>query len=369
MARLRDLTDQVGITPGRLPTGPHNALTDIPGVRVGQVTLIEGHGPLQPGHGPVRTGVTAILPHTGSLYQEKVIAAVRTFNGYGKAVGFEQVRALGVIETPILLTNTLNVGLVADAVVAYMLRDHPAIGVTTGTVNPLVGECNDGFLNDIRGRHVRQEHVWASIAKATGYPVLEGNVGAGTGTACFGYKGGIGSASRRTTQGWLVGALVQTNFGSRPDLMVLGVPLGRHLTEHHLPATGPGSIMMVLATDAPLTARQLDRLCMRAAFGLARTGTYCSAGSGDFVIAFSTAFKRPHHCPPGTRLPLTLIPDEDSRTMDGLFLAVVEAVEEAILNALVAAETMTGRDNHTLVALPTTVLVDHLALSHRSPDA
>jgi D-aminopeptidase len=364
MSRLRDLS----IPPGRLPPGPYNAITDVPGVRVGHVTLIRGEGPLQPGEGPVRTGVTAILPHGGNLFREKVIAAVRTLNGYGKAAGFEQVRELGVIETPIVLTNTLSVGLAVDAVVGYMLRDNADIGVTTGTVNPVVGECNDGFLNDIQGRHVRQEHVWESIEKATGGPVTEGNVGAGTGTACFGFKGGIGTASRRTGQGYTVGALVQTNFGTRQELMVWGVPIGEHLADRFLPETGPGSIMIVLAADAPLTARQLDRLTMRAAFGLARTGTYGSSGSGDFVIAFSTANRR-RHDPASQVDTVDRIPDEDAQTMNGLFLAVVEAVEEAILNALVAAQTMTGRDGHTLHALPPDELGALLAQCHRSPDA
>ncbi len=364
MPRLRDWN----ISPGRLLPGPHNAITDVPGVRVGHVTLVSGDGPLRPGEGPVRTGVTAILPHGGDLYLEKVVAAVHTINGYGKAVGFEQVRELGVIETPILLTNTLNVGLVADAVVTYLLRDHPDIGVTTGSVNPVVGECNDGFLNDIRGRHVRQEHVWESIATAAADgPVAEGNVGAGTGTACFGFKGGIGTASRQAAVGFTVGALVQTNFGERPDLTILGVPVGRHLMQDHLPEAGPGSVVIVLATDAPLSARQLGRLTTRAIFGLARTGTFCSNSSGDFVIAFSTAHRRRHY-PSAEVESITGIPDENSQAMNTLFLAAVEAVEEAILNALLAAETMSGRDGHVLHALPADALHDLLTRYHRFPD-
>ncbi len=348
MPRLREL----GVTPGLLSPGSHNAITDVPGVRVGHTTLITGEGPLLPGEGPVRTGVTAILPHGGNLFAQKVVAAVQTLNGYGKAAGFEQVRELGVIETPIVLTNTLNVGSTVDAVISAMLRANPEIGITTSTVNAVVGECNDGFLNDIQGRHVRAKHVWHSIERAAAGPVTEGNVGAGTGTSCFGFKGGIGSASRQTGK-YTVGALAQTNFGSRPHLTMLGVPVGQHFADRLLPASppGPGSIMIVLGTDAPLSSRQLGRLARRAAFGLARTGSISSNGSGDFVVAFTTAHPRPHS-PAGTVEPVTRIPDEAHAVIDGLFLAVVEAVEEAILNALLMADTMTGRDGNTLYALP-----------------
>jgi len=357
MSRLRDL----GVTPGLLPPGRLDAITDVPGVRVGHVTLIAGDGPLRPGEGPIRTGVTAILPHGGDLFQEKVVAAVRTFNGFGKALGFEQIRELGVIETPILLTNTLNVPRVADAVIDYMLARNPEIGLTAGTVSPVVGECNDGFLNDIRGRHVHAEHVLAALQGATAGPVGEGAVGAGTGTACFGFKGGIGTASRLTQAGYTLGALVQTNFGAREHLQISGVPVGRHFRDRLLPATGPGagSVMIVLATDAPLTARQLGRVASRAALGLARTGAISASGSGDFVIAFSTANRRPHR-PAGAVQTLQALAEEGHATIDDLFLAVVEAVEEAVLNSLTAATTMTGRDGHTLYALPPDELADLL---------
>ena len=346
MPRLRDL----GLTPGILPPGPLNAITDIDGVKVGHTTLIEGDGPLIPGSGPVRTGVTAILPHGGNLFQKKVVAAVETINGYGKAAGFEQVRELGVIEAPILLTNTLNVGSTVDAVITTMLRANPDIGITTSTINPIVGECNDGFLNDIQGRHVRATDVWQSIASAQSGPVAEGNVGAGTGTACFGFKGGIGTASRLAGD-YTVGTLVQTNFGSRPHLMILGNPVGRDFAETLLPTRepGPGSVMIVLATDAPLDSRQLGRLARRAAFGLARTGSISSNGSGDFVIAFTTANPRTHGVP--LLDSVMRLPDEH-RAIDLLFLAVIESVEEAVLNALLMAETMRGRDGNTLFALP-----------------
>jgi D-aminopeptidase len=335
--RLRDL----GIIPGRLPAGALNAITDVAGVRVGHVTLIEGE--------TVRTGVTAILPHGGSPFREKVSAGVYTVNGFGKAAGFEQVRERGVIETPILLTNTLNVGVAVDALVGYMLKDHPEIGVTTGTVNAVVGECNDGFLNDIRGRHVKQAHVWAALDAAAAGAVTEGNVGAGTATACFQFKGGIGTASRLAA-GFTVGALVQTNYGSRAEMMLLGVPLGAHLLSDYLPQPGAGSIVMVLATDAPLDSRQLTRLAKRSAHALGRTGTVSHDGSGDFTIAFSTANRKAHD--PAEAVEAATRFSERAGEMDALFLGAVEAIEEAIWNALVAAETMTGRAGNTLYALP-----------------
>jgi D-aminopeptidase len=356
-SRLRDF----GVTPGRLPTGALNAITDVSGVKVGHVTLISGDGALKVGEGPIRTGVTAILPHGGNTFREKVSAGVCTINGFGKATGFQQVRERGVIETPILLTNTLNIGRVSDALIGYMLRDNPDIGVKTGTVNPIVAECNDGFLNDLRGRHVHEIHVWTAIDKATGGAVPEGNVGAGTGTACYQFKGGIGTSSRLVLDGrYTVGALVQTNHGLRPELMILGVPLGQHLLEDYLPQPGPGSIIMVLATDAPFDSRQLTRLAMRATFGLARTGSVSQDGSGDFAIAFSIMNRWQHE--PQEPIETVTRVSESGKVIDEFFFAVAEAVEEAILNALVAAETMTGRDGNTLYALPHDVLtywLDH----------
>lgn len=336
--RLRDL----GIEPpNNLPTGPLNAITDVNGVRVGHTTLISGDS--------IRTGVTAILPHPRNLFREKVSAGVCTINGFGKAAGFEQIRARGVIETPILLTNTLNVPRVSDALISYMLRENADIGVTTGTVNPVVGECNDGFLNDIRGRHIREEHVFRAIESASDGIVAEGNVGAGTGTACFQFKGGIGTASRQA-ENFTVGALVQTNFGAREEMMLYGVPVGLHLRENFLPQTGPGSIMMVIATDAPLDSRQLGRLAMRAAFALGRTGTIGHDGSGDFAIAFSTADFWAHAPTEQTENATRFT--ETGRGMDRLFRATVESIEEAIWNSVAAAETMTGRGGNTLTALP-----------------
>jgi D-aminopeptidase len=360
-----------------LPAGPLNSITDVPGVRVGHVTLIAGEGPLVPGTGPVRTGVTAILPHGGDLFQEPVAAAVYTINGFGKVAGFEQVRELGTIEAPILLTNTMNVGLAADALGTYVMRDHPHLGLRGGSLNRVVGETNDGFLNDMRGRHVREEHVWRAIESAAAGPVAEGNVGAGTGTIGFGFKGGIGTASRLLFEGQVaVGALVQTNCGSRPLLRVVGVPIGEHFQNRLLPgeapapptpAPGDGSIMIVVATDAPASSRLLERLAKRAAFGLARVGGIGEDTSGDFVIAFSTTNRRPQLTePPAELLRQVARISEDPWTVSELFLGVVEAVEEAILNSLVAAETMTGRDHHIVYALPHDELVELLARNQRA---
>lgn len=355
--RIRDLRLSVG----NLPTGTHNGITDVDGVRVGHTTLISGEGPLRPGQGPIRTGVTVVLPHGDNLFHHKVRAAVHTINGFGKVCGFEEVRELGVIESPIALTNTLNVGLVADALAQYAIQQSPEIGIRTSSVNAVVGETNDGYLNDLQGRHVRAEHVWAAIETASLGPVVEGAVGAGTGSSCFGWKGGIGTASRvvpERVESYTVGALVQSNFGRPRDLMVCGVPVGHHLQPPSTPKRQPakddasdeGSIMVVLATDAPLTARQLHRLCVRAAAGLARTGSNYGHGSGDFVIAFSTAHRIPHR-PESLTTTQTVLADE-GKAMYWLFPAVVESVEEAVLNSLFRAETVVGRDGHTRHSLP-----------------
>jgi D-aminopeptidase len=359
-ARARTL----GLAHWLLPSGPLNAITDVAGVRVGHVTLVAGEGALRPGVGPVRTGVTAILPHGDNLFAEKVCAAVHTINGYGKACGFEQVRELGVIETPIVLTNTLNVWLAADAVAQYAIRHNPAIGIRTSTVNPVVGETNDGYLNDIQGRHVRVEHVWRAIENASDGVVAEGSVGAGTGTSCFGWKGGVGTASRcrvGSDQRFCVGALVQSNFGRPQELTIGGVPIGRLLQPPvALPAkpAPPGSVMIVLATDAPLDARQLQRLCRRAAAGLACTGSTFQHGSGDFVIAFSTARRIPQAA---TQLTTArVVVEDEERLMDWLFPAVVESVEEAVLNSLCMATTTAGRDSHVRYALPLAKVQDFI---------
>ncbi len=377
--RPRDL----GLRLGRLEPGALNAITDVAGVGVGHVTLRRGDGKLIPGEGPVRTGVTAILPHGGNLFQEKVEAAVHIVNGFGKTVGIPQVQELGTLETPVLLTNTLNVGLAADALISYMCRQNPDIGINTGTVNAFVGECNDGYLNDIQGRHVREEHVLAAIEGARGGPVEEGAVGAGTGMSAFQFKGGIGTSSRRVPDefgGFTVGSLVLANFGRRHELQVAGVPVGLELAdwqagpapigrttppgapsglpERDEPPPGeppsadppPGSIIMVVATDAPLNHRQLGRLARRAAIGLARTGSGAANGSGDFVLAFSTTRRTPHRSAGPVRRVEEFV--EEDRFAGPLFWAAIEATEEAVLNAVFMAPTVVGRDGHVSPGLP-----------------
>ncbi len=347
MQRLRDF----GVTPGHLPPGRYNAMTDVNGVKVGHTTIIDGEGQWAEGEGPIRTGVTAVLPHDGNIFREKVPAAVYSINGFGKVMGFEQIRERGTLETPIILTSNLSVARAGDALMTYMLRQNPDIALTTGTVNCVVGECNDGLLNDARGRHIKQEYVWNAIDSASGGPVPEGCVGGGTGTTCYQFKGGIGTASRVVVDGrYNVGALVQTNMGTRDELMVLGVPVGEQLWDEYMPQSNPGSIMIVVATDAPLSSQQLERMAKRAAFGLARTGTISSDQSGDFVIAFSTA-NRIQHYPDAAFDSINILTDDGS-TIDQFFLATIESVEEAILNSMIAAQTMTGRDNLTVHALP-----------------
>ncbi len=305
--------------------GPLNAITDVAGVRVGHATLIRGES--------VRTGVTAILPHSGNLFRDKVPAAIVVANGFGKLAGSTQVNELGEIETPILLTSTLNVPRVADALMEYMLALPGNEDVRS--INPVVGETNDGYLNDIRGRHVGREEVFAAIRNAREGPVEEGAVGAGTGTVAFGYKGGIGTSSRKAGE-YTVGVLVQSNFGG--DLMIAGVPVGRALRGAAAGSRADGSIMMIVATDAPVDSRNLRRMAMRTVWGLARTGSTGSNGSGDYAIAFSTA-----RGDPGRR-----VRNDD---MSPLFAAVIEATEEAIYNSLFKAVTVTG-NGRTVEALP-----------------
>lgn len=338
---------------GLLPAGPQNDICDVPGVRVGHATVVRGEGALVPGQGPVRTGVTAILPHGGNLFAERVPAGLFVLNGFGKATGLAQVAEMGVLETPILLTNTLSVWQVSDWLARYMVEQNPSIGITTGTVNPVVGECNDGYLNDIQGRHVTEEHVRFALSNTSTGPVVQGAVGAGTGTVCFGFKGGIGSSSRRV-DGYTVGALVQTNFGSgyREGLLVQGRPVGRCLADNPAePAdVPPGSVVVVLATDAPLDARQLGRLARRGALGLARTGAVAANGSGDFVLAFSTGI-RVRHQREGDVETVTVLRD-DAPVFDTLLMAGVEAVEEAVLNSLWCASAVEGRDRRFVHGLP-----------------
>lgn len=358
-AHKRVRAREAGIILGEMAPGPSNSIVDVVGVRVGHVTLVRGNGALARGVGPVRTGVTAILPHADNLFRLKVPAAATVFNGFGKTIGLVQIAELGQLETPILLTNTLNVGKVADALVACMVEQSPEIGVTTGTVNPVVCECNDGFLNDIGGRHVTEQDVRAALTNASDKSVVEGTVGAGTGMTTYGFAGGIGTASRRLTSrqgGYTVGVLVLANFGRRGDLLIGGVPVGRELEEMRrqqeaqVTPQEKGSVIVILATDAPLDARQLGRLTRRVPLGLARTGTTGGHGSGDLAIAFSTAQCIPHDDPTLTHHVEVL--NEQHPTIDQLFRAVVESTEEAVINALCAAHTQVGRDDHRAEALP-----------------
>jgi len=339
--RLREF----GIKTGILPPGPLNAITDVAGVKVGHVTLIRGND--------IRTGVTAILPHEGNVFQDKVPAAIAVANGFGKLTGFTQVEELGTIETPIVLTNTLSVPTAAEAVIDYTLT-FPG-NEKVDSVNAVVGETNDGYLDDIRGRHVKKEHVLEAIQKAAGGPVEEGNVGAGTGTMCFDFKGGIGTSSRRLPEargGYTVGVLVQTNFGGilQIDGLQVGVRLGNYYLKKNIEQSSEGSCMIVVATDAPLDSRNLKRLARRALLGIARTGGFYSNASGDYAIAFSTAREvRAPHRAPGPTQAVTLLRNEQ---ISPLFLAAAEAAEEAILNSIFKAERMEGKDGNVAEALP-----------------
>ena len=346
-AQNRPRARELGITVGILPTGDLNAITDVPGVLVGHTTLVRGDD--------VRTGVTAILPHGGNLFQEKVPGAVFVGNGFGKLAGSTQVNELGEIETPILLTSTLSVPRVADFLMDYMLALPGNDKVQS--INPLVAETNDGYLNDIRGRHISRDDVFAAIKNAKNGPVIEGSVGAGTGTVAFGFKGGIGTASRKLPQrlgGFTVGVLVQTNFGG--ILTINGAPvgqeLGRYYLKDELAPPADGSVIIVIATDAPLDSRNLGRLAARAMMGLARTGAAGSNGSGDYAIAFSTAADvRIKPADPSERNLARNLRSLANDATSPLFLAVIEATEEAIYNSLFRATTTTGR-GHTVEALP-----------------
>ena len=341
--RLR--AHEAGITIGVMQPGPLNAITDVQGVAVGHTTLIVADS--------IRTGVTAILPHGGNLFQQKVPAAIFVGNGFGKLAGSTQVQELGNLETPIVLTNTLSVPVAMQAVIDYTLKQTG--NERAQSVNALVGETNDGYLNDIRGMHVKAEHVVSAISNAKGGTVAEGNVGAGTGTVCFGFKGGMGTASRKlpgSLGGYTVGVLVQSNFGG--VLQVGDIPAGKLLNKYYLhdQLNNPpdGSCMMVVATDAPLDARNLERLAQRAFMGLAKTGGIASNGSGDYVIAFSTepSLRIPHN-PNGRVLTQTVLHND---AVSPLFMAAIEATEEAILNSLFMAETIKGKDGRVVEALP-----------------
>lgn len=336
---------EMGVKIGVLEPGALNAITDVKGVMVGHETLILGKD--------IRTGVTAILPHPGNIFQQKVPAAIYIGNGFGKLAGYSQVEELGNIETPIILTNTLSVPTASAALMEYILNLKGNEEVRS--VNPVVGETNDGYLNDIRGMHIEKTHIKQAIKNAESGPVAQGNVGAGTGTVAFGFKGGIGTSSRKLPAklgGYTVGVLVQTNFGG--VLEIAGVPVGKELNKYYLSDTlnesPDGSCMIVVATDAPLHARNLKRLAKRAIMGLAKTGGIASNGSGDYVIAFSTAEQlRVPYSPDSHTREVELL---SNSAMSPLFMAVIEATEEAIINSLFAAETLEGRDGHQIQAIP-----------------
>ncbi|GKS56682.1 aminopeptidase [Nitrospira sp.] len=354
--RARDL----GITIGQYQPGRLNAITDVAGVKVGHVTLVSGDGPLAPGVGPVRTGVTVIIPRE-DVWHKKVPAGSFVLNGTGEMTGLAWVAESGFLEYPVALTNTLNVPRVANGVMSWMLAHYPQIGISDDTLTPVVAECDDSRLNDIQGRHVSEEDVVRALEDARGGSVAEGSVGAGTGMISYGFKGGIGTSSRRLSErdgGYTIGVLVNANHGRRQELIIDGVHVGR-LYEREpstvsrlglqdaTPGQGDGSIIIVLATDAPLDGRQLTRLAKRAALGLARTGSTVRHGSGDFMLAFSTANVIPHY-PNVPTFPMTHLADP---YLNPLFAAATDATEEAIINALTMATTTVGRDNRRVEAI------------------
>jgi D-aminopeptidase len=362
--RARDL----GVFVGHLPPGPNNAITDVEGVRVGHSTIVRGEGALVVGEGPVRTGVTVVCPREGFTRENPVFAGSHRFNGNGEMTGLEWIREAGALATPVAITNTHSVGVVRDALVAAEFEER----AEEYWVLPVVAETYDGTLNDINGQHVTAEHLREALADASTGPVEEGSVGGGTGMICHEFKGGIGTASRLLPEedgGWTVGALVQTNYGRRDMLRVDGAPVGRVLSTERVPSpyeeestspAGTGSIIVILATDAPLLPTGCDRLALRASIGLGRIGGGCDDGSGDIFLAFTTG----NGGLPGSGLPdqqasipLTTIP---SAAMTPLFYAAAEATEEAILNALLAAGTMTGRDGITAHGLDPDLLLGAL---------
>ena len=367
-AEARQRVRELGVAIGNYSTGPLNAITDVPGVKVGHRTLISGEGALKPGQGPVRTGVTVVIPRD-DVWRKKVPAGSFVLNGTGEMTGLAWVAESGFLEYPIALTNTLNVPRVANGVMSWMIKQYPAIGIEDDTLTPVVAECDDGRLNDIQGRHVSEQDVMAALDGASSGSVKEGTVGAGTGMVSYGFKGGIGTASRKLPDkegGYTVGVLVNANHGRRPELIVGGVPVGKlyetpqQMSEALTPGQSEGSIIVVIATDAPLDSRQLTRLAKRATLGLARTGSTARHGSGDFMLAFSTANVIPHY-PKEPTYTLTHMADTH---LNPVITATVEATEEAILNALTTATTVIGRDGHRVEAISLARLKALLTASH-----
>jgi D-aminopeptidase len=340
--RARDLGVPFEGTPGAL-----NAITDVKGVEVGHSTIIRGEGPLQVGTGPVRTGVTAVLPR-GKNWNDGVFAGYFAQNGNGEMTGTIWVEESGFLEGPIMITNTHSVGVVRDAVIQWRLQ-HSDPGAQPWML-PVVAETYDGFLNDVNGFHVKPQHALEAIDSAHAGPVMEGSVGGGTGMTCNGFKGGIGTASRKLTEqqgGYTVGVLVQCNYGNRRTLRIAGVPIGQEIPQAQPMRRDLGSIIIIVATDAPLVAHQLKRIARRATLGIGRLGAYSGNGSGDIFIAFSTA--NPGAFASKTASNVTMLPND---RLDPVFEATVQATEEAVVNAMVAADTMTGRDGHTVIGLP-----------------
>lgn len=350
----RRLLRHFGLQVGRFPLGPKNSITDVPGVKVGHTTIIEGTGKRKPGTGPVRTGITAIIP-SENVYMERVIAGAHILNGAGEVSGLIQIQEWGLIETPILLTNTLSVGRVSDSCVKWMSERYPEMGSLYEVVIPVVGECDDSFLNDSVGRHIRERHVISALDSVSEEMVPEGSVGAGTGMVCCDFKGGIGSSSRVVMvdqQPLTIGLLVLTNFGRIDDLRILGVPAGKKLAPTFAAlrkrSDNFGSIIAVLATDLPLSRIQLTWLCKRAALGIGRCGSFASYTSGEIIVGFSTANKVP-------REPQSAIQQVDrmhDQFMDDSFEATIEATEEAIINSLLNNHDMIGANDHFVPALP-----------------
>jgi D-aminopeptidase len=349
--RARDL----GLPLGRFRPGRYNAITDVEGVLVGHSTIIRGAGPLRPGHGPVRTGVTAIIPNKGDIFMQRMVGGGFVLNGAGEVSGLTQVMEWGLIETPLLLTNTMSVGAVSDAVARYMVEQNPGIGDEHDVIIPVVGECDDSWLNDIAGQHVRDVNVLEAIHTASDGPVAEGAVGGGTGMITCDFKAGIGTSSRKLPEvlgGYTLGVLVMSNFGKMHNLRVGGLPVGEVLAERfkHMPRRSEsyGSIIAVVATDAPLLSHQLSRLCKRVALGIGRVGSYAGHGSGEIVVGFSTANVIPRRTQKMVyKLKLLL----DQR-LDPLYEAVMEATEEAILNSMCMARPMEGVNGNFVPALP-----------------
>ncbi len=368
ITELRPHIQDLGIKIGEYDSGKWNAITDVPGVKVGHVTLFEGHGDLKPGQGPVRTGATVVIPRD-DVWHHKVPAGAFVLNGTGEMTGLAWIAESGFLEYPIALTNTLNVPRVADGVMSWMIQHYPDIGIRDDTLTPVVAECDDSRLNDSQGRHVSPEEVVKALDMAASGPVQEGSVGAGMGMVSYQFKGGIGTASRvlpAEEGGYRVGVLVNANHGRRHELTIAGVPVGRLYREktaamqndmadsslssratHSQKRQDSGSIIIIVATDAPLDARQLSRVSKRATIGLARTGSISHHGSGDFVLAFSTGNSIPHY-PTDQTFVMTHVADTH---LNPLFQATVEATEEAILNALLQATTVTGRDGRRFEAI------------------